>query len=224
MHIISSTNNEKIFFADKVLMVEGITDYLVFQRIIEKLASKKNETRVVEIIEIKGKTNRDKFSSFLSSIGVDSYFIADLDYVHNIGDKTLKTLFVHNTKKIEADVLKNPKSRDYASLVETLDSSIGSADLAKLSELWDYIKGQRVKMKSPLTSTESALLDSFIKKKRRDGIYILSRGDIEDYFPVEFRSKDLDNVFRLLEESNVSSWSSSNEYKELETIAKKILR
>ena len=58
-------------------MVEGITDYLVFQRIIEKLASKKNETRVVEIIEIKGKTNRDKFSSFLSSIGVDSYFIAD---------------------------------------------------------------------------------------------------------------------------------------------------
>ena len=152
------------------------------------------------------------------------YFIADLDYVHNIGDKTLKTLFVHNTKKIEADVLKNPKSRDYASLVETLDSSIGSADLAKLSELWDYIKGQRVKMKSPLTSTESALLDSFIKKKRRDGIYILSRGDIEDYFPVEFRSKDLDNVFRLLEESNVSSWSSSNEYKELETIAKKILR
>lgn len=205
-------------------MVEGITDYLVFQRIIEKLASKKNETRVVEIIEIKGKTNRDKFSSFLSSIGVDSYFIADLDYVHNIGDKTLKTLFVHNTKKIEADVLKNPKSRDYASLVETLDSSIGSADLAKLSELWDYIKGQRVKMKSPLTSTESALLDSFIKKKRRDGIYILSRGDIEDYFPVEFRSKDLDNVFRLLEESNVSSWSSSNEYKELETIAKKILR
>ena len=45
----------KNIFADIVLLVEGITDRLVFQKILNEQIEKSNATRIVEIIEIKRK-------------------------------------------------------------------------------------------------------------------------------------------------------------------------
>jgi predicted ATP-dependent endonuclease of OLD family len=218
LHIVNSTNNEKIFFADKVILVEGVTDYLVFSSILNSLAGQRKGNQIIEIIEIKGKTNQDKFNKFLHAIGVQTYFIADLDFVHNIGGPTLKSLFVCNEKKVIEDVLKNPKSKDYESLVDVLDSSIRESNIDKLRELWQYIKSLRLKIKTPLSETENRSLTEFIAQKRKENVFILEKGDIERYFPVRFSAKDLDNVFSLLSEAHIASWKVTDDYKYLENI------
>ena len=223
LHIINSTNNEKIFFADKVIMVEGITDYLIFSKIIEELTRFSKGKQIIEIIEIKGKTNQTKFNTFLNAIGVISFFISDLDYVHNIGGEELKSLFIYNERKLIEDVLKNPKSKDYLSLIEAIDDTILKKDYSKLNELWEYIKSMRVKIRPSLTSEEKTKLSKFIERQKEKNIYILSDGDIEEYFPIGFRTKDLDNVFKLLSEEYFASWKKEVCYNRLESMIKEII-
>src|ERR1700744_1044 len=50
LHIVNSTNNEKIFFADHVILVEGLTDRLVFQKIVSLLMEKYQILAVIEVV------------------------------------------------------------------------------------------------------------------------------------------------------------------------------
>lgn len=93
LHIINSTNNEKIFFSDIVLLVEGITDRLVFEKILKIQIEDIDNSKIIEIIEIKGKHNINNFKTFLQNLNVPVYFIADLDYVNEVGTSEIKNLF-----------------------------------------------------------------------------------------------------------------------------------
>lgn len=223
LHIVNSTNNEKIFFADIVILVEGITDRLIFQKILNEQLSIINTTRIVEIIEIKGKTNVYNFKSFLSKLGIPSFFISDLDYINEVGDESIKSLFVVNQKKIEKDVIKNSKSKDGDVLIEAINKSIAQNDCGEIKEIWEYIKSFRRKIKAELTVDEKKVLNKFIENQKQDNNYILSKGDIEDYFPDGYKKKDLNNVLNLLQDETFDSWNSSSEYEELNSIINDIL-
>ncbi len=222
-HIINSTNNEKIFFADVVIFVEGITDRLVFQRILEEKTAQNDLKKIVEIIEIKGKNNFSKFSEFLNALEIPNYFISDLDYINEVGTSDIKSIFTVNDKKIEKDVIKNSKSNDQKSLFERIETTIQSANFDDLKEIWDYIKSFRRKRKANLTSDEERRLSDFIEERKKSNNYILTKGDIEDYFPNGFQAKDLTNVISLLDEQ-YDSWKSSNQFQELERIIVDILK
>lgn len=56
LHFINATNNEKVFFSDFVVMVEGDTDEIVFKRILETIKREKNFTQNIEVMQIRGKT------------------------------------------------------------------------------------------------------------------------------------------------------------------------
>lgn len=215
LHIINSTNNEKIFFADKVIMVEGITDRLVFQRILKEITDGQPQNRVIEIIEVKGKHNVDKYRQFMNNLMIPSYFITDLDYVNENGTPKLKQLFTVHTKRVVKDVLKNPESMDHKVLVEYMNQAITSGNLTELQELWEYIKSFRTKLKSKLSPEEQTILKNFINNQQQNKTFILQKGDIEDYFPAELHRKDLDNVLKLLDDIEFKSWKKSEEYKEL---------
>ena len=65
LQMINSHNNEKLFFADKVVFVEGIQDRLLFERIINDLIRKASTTapvgaEIVEVLEVHGKGNLRK--------------------------------------------------------------------------------------------------------------------------------------------------------------------
>ena len=222
LHIINSTNNEKIFFADKVIMVEGITDRLVFQRILKEITDGQPQNRVIEIIEVKGKHNVDKYRQFMNNLMIPSYFITDLDYVNENGTPKLKQLFTVHTKRVVKDVLKNPESMDHKVLVEYMNQAITSGNLTELQELWEYIKSFRTKLKSKLSPEEQTILKNFINNQQQNKTFILQKGDIEDYFPAELHRKDLDNVLKLLDDIEFKSWKKSEEYKELYDIMRKI--
>jgi predicted ATP-dependent endonuclease of OLD family len=78
--IVNVFNNEKIFFTDIVILVEGDIDNILYKAILEKLRESISSTMVIEIIEVKGKNNFEKFKKFLDKWKIKSYIIADKDY------------------------------------------------------------------------------------------------------------------------------------------------
>jgi putative ATP-dependent endonuclease of the OLD family len=55
VRMINSQNNEKIFFADRVVLVEGITDRLVMESLIAVYARRFSKVEAIEVVEVGGK-------------------------------------------------------------------------------------------------------------------------------------------------------------------------
>ena len=206
LHIINGTNNEKMFFSDAVILVEGLTDRLVFVKLLDELTGRDDFSKVIEVIEVKGKGNRDKFKKFLDNLKIPSFFIADLDYVNQVGTDEIKKLFETNKKNIDIDVIKNTKSKDGDALVDAIENAVALNDTAALSDLLDYIKSTRTKLRVLLNSSEEKELTDFIESKRTEDTYILRNGDIEDYFPEGYKAKDIVKVIELLKDTPYDNW------------------
>lgn len=95
--IVNVFNNAKIFFADKVILVEGQVDNLIYHSILRKLQPQFGETEVIEVLDVQGKNNLERFKKFLNKWQIKSYRIADKGY--SSGDT--KDLFVLACGSIE---------------------------------------------------------------------------------------------------------------------------
>lgn len=78
--IINVFNNTKIFFADKVILVEGDVDNIICSGILRRKQSEIGNTEVIEILDVKGNRNLEKFKNFLNKWMIKCYRIADLGY------------------------------------------------------------------------------------------------------------------------------------------------
>lgn len=225
LHIINGTNSEKMFFADSVVLVEGITDRLIFTKILDGILSENNSSKIIEVIEVRGKTNLEKFRKFLDSLNIPTFFIADLDFVNEIGSSDIKQLFGTDKKKIDKDVIKNKKSKDGDALVDEIEEAIKTQDIQNLENLWEHIKSFRRQLKADINQSEQAILTEFINSKKEDHIFILKEGDIEQYFPSEFKAKGLNNVISLLKDENYLPWKEdvNSKFGCLHEIATKII-
>lgn len=96
--IINVFNNAKVFFADKVILVEGPVDNLIYHGILRKLQPQFNKTEVIETLDVQGKDNLGKFKKFLDKWQIRSYRIADRGYTS--ADE--KNLFALTSGSIEA--------------------------------------------------------------------------------------------------------------------------
>lgn len=203
-HIVTTHNNERMFFADKVALVEGIQDRLVFEGLLNLYSQYLDRTEVVEVLEVHGKHNFESYRRFLESMGVEVLIIADQDYVLTIGDQDIRSLFAVSFKKITRNVLRSKKSKDRASLAMMLESAIASGNLESLQRLWEHIKGRHARLRNNLSGEEAEALNKFLKARQQENIFILSQGEIEDYLPDG--SKDVDGTIELVKEDNLRSW------------------
>jgi AAA15 family ATPase/GTPase len=89
--IINVFNNAKVFFADKVVLVEGPIDNLIYHSILRKLQPQFNIAEVIETLDVQGKENLEKFKKFLDKWQIRSYRIADKGYT-SADEKNLFTL------------------------------------------------------------------------------------------------------------------------------------
>lgn len=222
--IVNGLNNEKMFFADKVILVEGISDRLFFDAIFKKLGLGKGSTQIYEVISVGGKGFFAPYEQLLKACRVPYAVIADLDYVNQLGTPTIKSLFSINEKNIHADVINNPKSQDGKTLIARIDEAITCGNTDDLKDLWEYIKGRQRKLRSDLTQEEQNLLDEFITSQRESGVFILSKGDLETYLPEGYRSKDLDKLIRLVNNEDLDFWSLLSDFaqEDLRVIVDKI--
>jgi len=74
--IITYSNNSKLFFANKVVLVEGITDEIIFSYLINTLG--KNEESI-EVVNVSGKDSFPKYINFLDNFNISPTVVCDLD-------------------------------------------------------------------------------------------------------------------------------------------------
>jgi predicted ATP-dependent endonuclease of OLD family len=187
LHLINSHNNEKLFFADKVVLVEGIQDRLVVERLLREMPATKSD--IIEVLEVYGKGNFPKYRQLLNSIKVSSFIIADRDYAEQIADEAVKKLFADNLSEVGKS-LGRSKSFDRQALTAAIDAAMKSKQWDEVAQLWEYIVARHRSLKNPLTPEEGKVFDAFLTTQKKDRTFVLSAGAIEEYLPSEKTSLD----------------------------------
>lgn len=197
LNIVNSQNNERIFFADMVILVEGLSDRVFFEAVLNLLRPRSSGL-IYEVVDVGGKGLFRAYQDLLVASKVPHVVIADQDYVEQIGNGDIKSLFALNSSDIKQDVLMNAKSMDGDALVQAIDKAIMDQSWSSASKVWEYIKSRRRMLRSNLTESEQAKLSQFLQEKRQDDVYVLSLGALEQYLPDGFQSKNLEKLIEFV--------------------------
>lgn len=210
---VNSQNNERIFFADVVVLVEGISDRIVFERILDDCKSMPDSYQgIVEIVDVGGKGFFATYQKLLSACRIRHSVIADLDYVEQIGTAAIKGLFSLDTKELVGDVVNNPKSLDGVELAAAIEEAINSNSTDRLKTIWPHILKRRRRIKEDMSYDEMGVLNSFAFEQGCKGLVLLRRGVLEDYLPKGFKKKDIEPLIRLMEDDDLSMKLSEGSY------------
>lgn len=194
--LINALNNEKIFFAEKVILVEGSSDEIFFSALFKKLGYL--ERKDIEIVRVGGKHNFSTYQALLEASNLPYAVIADLDYLREIGSVEIAQLFSLRAARIKKCVDNVDASLDGRALVEAIRRTIDTGDITNLNSVWTYLSGRHTELTQPLAAADQALVDQFITAQRARGIHVLRRGDLEKYLPDGFRSKDISKLIQLV--------------------------
>jgi len=198
LNIVNSHTNERLFFADQVLLVEGVSDRVFFEAVLDRFG-RAAERLTLEVISVGGKGYFEKYEQVLRACQIDHFVVADRDYVEQVGTPQIKQLFKLDSTEIKADVIDNLKSVDGATLVAAIEAAMASGSWEKAQEIWAYIKSRRRALRTDLQPVECAAFREFLKTKRAERVFILSEGALEAYLPVGHKKKDLETLLGLLE-------------------------
>ncbi len=210
--IICFENNNAAFFADTVVLVEGDSDYLLMPHIARTLNAAWDIAKVpVVFARITGKGNIRRYRHFFSRFGVSVPVIADLDLLvngfdHIAPNDELKTARNQLLEKVDKLIVPNPNGPSTKDAKDAHESG-------ELRGLWRKVRECQASVKAgKCTQAEhdeaveaffawqrkSERLDvlqkgddpQMIQLKhrllamlRRDNIYVLERGAIEQYYP-----------------------------------------
>jgi putative ATP-dependent endonuclease of the OLD family len=223
LNIVNSQNNERLFFADNVVLVEGLSDRMFFEAVLDHFGRSSSRTGTTEVISVGGKGLFAAYARVLTACHIPYALIADRDYVEQVGTPEIKALFRTDNREIRVDVLENIKSSDGDTLVKAIEEALVSESWETAQEVWTYIKSRRIQLKPDLDDSEAAMLATFLSQKRAEKVFILQRGALEAYLPVGYRSKDLEKLIRLVADAEFWSRLPDAGKAELESIATSIL-
>ncbi len=164
MHMLRFENLSKIFFVDKIILVEGDTDAYFFSfylNYLKTLPEWKNRIRDYEIININGKGSFSTWRKFLRKFNIKNYFIGDWDNTVDYGffsrSELNKYYFLAN-KQMKKEKPGKRYSDYYNRLVKTILTFAPKKHKA-------ILRG--------------------IEKLYNEQIFILKEGAIETYVPLE---------------------------------------
>lgn len=223
LSIVNSQNNERLFFADEVVLVEGLSDRIFFEAVLDRHGRSSSSRSVLEVISVAGKGFFEAYAKVLRACEIQYSIISDLDYVEQVGSPEIKELFKVDTREIKMDVIDNVKSFDGDALVQAIEQALSSGSWDHATQVWDYIKARRRQLRKDMGTEDAAVLDAFIVSKRTERVYILTRGSLEDYLPEGHGSKELDKLIRLLARDDFWELLPQQGKAELELIAKSLL-
>lgn len=75
------SNSKEFLFSDKIILVEGPTEAMIFPQIYEKMTAKTLHENRIGLIRLNGSGNLKKAFDVLQAMGIDPCVITDLDYV-----------------------------------------------------------------------------------------------------------------------------------------------
>ncbi|MDD3625865.1 MAG: AAA family ATPase [bacterium] len=139
--IINTIGIRDTFFVDKVIMVEGIKDEIVFSKALERFIVENDYKEEIKILRIDGKKNFNKFRLFFENYKIENYIIADQDYIRDLEPSSMR-LFDENKKKIVNNI-KDPKSLDGQDLFSKIKEQYSkNIFILKNGEIEDYLPGE----------------------------------------------------------------------------------
>lgn len=198
LNIVNSQNNERLFFADEVVLVEGLSDRMFFEALLDRHGRSLSSRSILEVISVGGKGLFEAYAKVLRACEIRYSIISDLDYVEQVGSNEIKALFKTDTREVKTDVIDNVKSLDGDALVKAIEQALSSGSWDHAAQVWGYIKARRRQLRNDMDAKDAAALDTFLVAKRAEHVYILSRGALEAYLPTGHSSKDLDKLIRLV--------------------------
>ena len=164
MHMLRFENLSKIFFVDKIILVEGDTDAYFFSFYLNYLKTQpewKNVIRDYEIININGKGSFSTWRRFLRKFNIKNYFIGDWDNTVDywfFSRAELNRFYLLANKQVKKQKTEKRYSDYYNRLVKTILTFAPKKHKA-------IIRG--------------------IEKLYEDQVFILKEGAIETYVPLE---------------------------------------
>jgi len=201
VRILNYTNNAKIFFSKKVLMVEGETDEYFFQTFLKKYKPN-NSSRGIEFLDIRGTPNYNLWKTFLEKCGIKSYFIGDFDVILR---KELR--IINQTTK---DTLSNDFKQDPTTKQNIAKDSNYLQNSKK--DFFNFIKNHN----------EWQSISSKLSQMESDGIFILKNGELEDYIGHNVKGK-LQNVAEFCKNKFETWYASDSKVVEIQNIFSKIV-
>ena len=225
LSVINATNNEKIFFSNNVILVEGITDEILFKKIYESEIGKIPDE--LEFVSICGKNNLSNFKNVLDKLQINYFYIGDFDNIYDFQE--LKYLFEIDTKKQRKD-LKEKKNQTYAvlDLLDSIDKFIednNENNFEKLKNNYNLYNQRFVKVKSNISIEEQKIIEDFIEDKYNENFYILKLGEIENYLGTGNTNKSLGfkKVISFLNDNDAyEKFKKMDCFQELKSIIKNI--
>ncbi|CDO37434.1 hypothetical protein SPHV1_330001 [Novosphingobium sp. KN65.2] len=222
---MNSQNNERIFFTDKVVLVEGLSDLIFFERVLDIVAAKAGVLRdsSLEVVSVGGKGLFPAYKQLLGACHVESAIIADLDYVEQLATGDVKALFVLNEQEIKDDVINNVKSMDGNALVARIDEAMSSGSWDDAQDVWEYIKSRRRRLPAELSKEDEQKLEAFLVGQSAAQTFVLRKGALEAYLPDGLKDKDLNKLIAFVQSDDFWDRLPGDGRQEIEQIAKNLL-
>jgi predicted ATP-dependent endonuclease of OLD family len=185
LQLVNTLNNEKMYFADKVVLVEGHEDRIIIERAYNLIRMPENYN--CEIIEVGGKSQFQRFQDYLDIFRIPHSTIADLDYLDLIGTSEIKSVLTINKKKVIKTIFSKNKDslwffKELDHLFETTSKGLNQNNLDNLRDVWVHIKAKNLQLKDSLTKKDQELINAFLKECREKSIFLLPDGSIESVF------------------------------------------
>ena len=213
--IISFESSNQAFFSDKIVLVEGDTEIILLPHLTKTFNPEWDfKSLSIGLVPIGGKGRFELYKDFFERFSVPTYMICDLDILINgfakidPGQKykqLRETLLQAVDTYVSQNGLENPLSdKEYGKQLDRGDKrsamkeiqqarANGDNDLVieKLEEFFSFEKkNARLDILKNPPPEIAKMKRSLFAEMRQKGIFILERGEIEDYYPVEFTGKD----------------------------------
>lgn len=226
IRFLSYTNSSKIFFTNKVILVEGDTDNYFFTYLLNNEIKSNQE---IEFLTIGGKNSYKKWFDFLDKFKIKRYLLTDFDFL----DKKTEyaSLGISETRKklasqgltadniAEAEMSNTDREQDVLGAFSSMTDAFINKKLSDVSQddLITLKKGAFLKRQNKIKSSDVSLelendatfktnKEQTVNDLRSQSIYVLKWGELEDYLGIH--NKGLQSVV---------DYCSSNSYSSMDT-------
>lgn len=199
--------NAEMFFAEKVILVEGEEQVLI-PEIIKKIYGKNIlNNNDISIIKVGGKSYFEIYRKVLDELNISNYIIADYDILNkglepllDIEEKRKLSIIknkIDEKLKSSGAIKKETSSRDWDGLVAILDKIVTEQKYdMSLNDVWEKFR-ERIHSKVGLFDLEESVREEvleFIKLLYRKNIFIMQKGELEDYYKKENFGEEFSNI------------------------------
>lgn len=228
--------NTEMFFAEKVILVEG-EEQILIPNIVQKIYGKNIlNNNDISIIKVGGKSYFYIYRKVLNELNIKNYIIADYDILNRGLETLLEECDKNKLNTIRSQIdeeIKNNKSinketnsRDWKYLASILDEMTEKNFYDnRINEIWANFR-TRIFKKNKLEDLNQDLkveILNFITDMYNKDIFIMKKGELEDYYKEEnFGSEFLNinakgikayKISELAESGKIDKYMNIDEYK-----------